>query len=152
MVFSVFLDLEKAYDRVWKGHVINELKDYGFGRRLLKFIHNFLSNRTFQVLIGDTLSSVKNQETGLPQSSVISVPLFLIAINDLKHRLPEGLKIRLFADDVSFHIPGSNLLQLENQMQDTLDTLVEWENYTGFKVSKEKTRSMIFSKKGVTEK
>ena len=45
-----------------------------FKRSILKvFIKNFLSDRNFRVRIGSTLSEKHDQETGVPQGSILSV-------------------------------------------------------------------------------
>jgi len=46
-VLSVFIDLEKAYDMVNKDVLPSKLLMYGISGRMFKFIHSFLSNRTF---------------------------------------------------------------------------------------------------------
>lgn len=69
-VLSTFLDLGKAYDRVWCRHVLSELESYGIREQMLNFVHNFLKSRTFQVSIGGHSSSIFTQENGLPQGSV----------------------------------------------------------------------------------
>jgi len=79
-VLSVFTDLEKAYDVVNKDVLLSKLHRYGISGRMFRFIHSFLSNRTFQVRLGSTLSSTKRLENGIPQGSVLSPILF--SLND----------------------------------------------------------------------
>ena len=55
-ITAVFFDLEKPYDITWKFGIIKDLHDFGLKSRLPKFIKNFLSNRTFKVHLGSTLS------------------------------------------------------------------------------------------------
>ena len=64
-VLSVFTDLEKAYDVVNKDVLLSKLHRYGISGRMFRFIHSFLSNRTFQVRLGSTLSSTKRLENGI---------------------------------------------------------------------------------------
>ena len=47
-VLSVFIDLEKAYDMVSKDVLLSKLLRYGISGRMFRFIHSFLSNRTFK--------------------------------------------------------------------------------------------------------
>ena len=60
-IITIFFDLEKAYDTTWKFGIIKDLYNLKLRGRLPKFIKNFLIDRTFQVCIGFTLSSLKNQ-------------------------------------------------------------------------------------------
>jgi len=46
---AVFIDLEKAYDMVNKDVLLSKLLRYGISGRMYRFIHSFLSNRSFQV-------------------------------------------------------------------------------------------------------
>lgn len=48
----VGLDLEKAYNRTWTPLVLKTLTDWGICGNMLAFIQGFLSNRTFDVLVG----------------------------------------------------------------------------------------------------
>ena len=56
-VVGVFFDLAKAYDTTWKYGIMKDLYTMGFRGNLPMFIQNFLSERTFQILLGITLST-----------------------------------------------------------------------------------------------
>ena len=45
-LIAVFMDLEKAYDMVWRRLVLNILSDLGLKGHLPKFIQNFLNNKS----------------------------------------------------------------------------------------------------------
>lgn len=94
--------------------------------------------------MGSTVSRTFVQENGLPQGSVLSVILFLVSINDLKHHLLEGVDLLLFADDLSIHSSSKRMMDIENQLQLALDAIVNWENITGFKISSEKSKVLHF--------
>ena len=95
---AVFIDLQQAYDRVWRKGLLMKMNRLGVHGKMLKWIHAFLSDRTVETVIDGTTSSKKTLEEGLPQGSSLSCTLFLIFINDL----PELLKTEkaLFADDL----------------------------------------------------
>lgn len=80
-LIATFFDLKKAFDMVWRHLIVKLLKSYDIGGNLLSFVKNFLENRRFKVKIGETYSETNMQENGIPQGSVLSVILFLIAIN-----------------------------------------------------------------------
>ena len=44
-VLAVFLDLEKAFDLMWRSGVILKLTEYGIKGRTLKWIKDFLTDR-----------------------------------------------------------------------------------------------------------
>ena len=80
---AIFFDLEKAYDTTWKYGIMKDLHDTGLRGRLPNFISNFLSDRSFNVRIGSTLSDTFEQEQGVPQGSILSPTLFNIKINNI---------------------------------------------------------------------
>ena len=96
-VVAVYFDLEKAYDTTWKHGIMIDLHKLGLKGRLLLFIQN-LSDRTFNILIGITLSDIFKQEQGVPQGSILSLTLFGITINDLV-KCVKDLDCSLFVDD-----------------------------------------------------
>ena len=93
---AVFLDISKAFDRVWHRGLIAKLRSIGVEGNLLNWFISYLSCRKQRVIIKEVHSDWPNIEAGVPQRSV-SGPLFLIYINDL----PPTISSRcfLFADD-----------------------------------------------------
>ena len=85
---AVLFDLEKAYDTIWPYGKLKDLKDLGQQGRLPIFIKHFLEDQTFQTRINNTLSDPKQQETGVPQGSILSVIIFKIKINKITTCLP----------------------------------------------------------------
>ena len=82
-VVEVFFDLEKAYDTTWKHGIMKDLHKLGLKGRLPIFIQKFLSDRTLNVRIGNTLSDIFKEELGVPQGSILSPTLFGIEINNI---------------------------------------------------------------------
>ena len=56
VVRGVFLDLSKAFDKVWHDGLIYKLKSLGISRSLLKLIQNYLDNRFQRVLLNGQTS------------------------------------------------------------------------------------------------
>ena len=56
MTLGVFLDLEKAFDMVWREGIVNQLFQMGVKGRMLDWIHDFLQDRTIQVKVGTAFS------------------------------------------------------------------------------------------------
>ncbi|XP_058827768.1 uncharacterized protein LOC131687689 [Topomyia yanbarensis] len=83
-------------------------------------------------------------ETGLCQGSVLSVTLFLIAIDTITQFLPNGVFCLIYADDVILVAEGIDYAQVEAKLQNALDAITEWETQTGFKISAEKCATVIF--------
>ncbi|GFN76050.1 reverse transcriptase [Plakobranchus ocellatus] len=60
-VGAIFLDLEKAYDSMWREGLLMKLKKLGIKGLMYNYIANFNQDRTFQVRVGSSLSSLKNR-------------------------------------------------------------------------------------------
>lgn len=140
-VLGVFIDFEKAYDMVWRKGVLYKLDKIGLNGNVFNWISAFLSNRSLQVRVGNSVSDDVIVENGVPQGSVISPLLFLIAINDIN---PTNVKYSLFADDTAIWKTGRNIAHLQKHIQQALDSIQEWCDTWGFKISTSKTTFVLF--------
>ena len=60
---AIFLDISKAFDKVWHEGVIHKLKCNGISGSLLMFFDNYLRNRYQRVVLNGTESKVKDLQT-----------------------------------------------------------------------------------------
>ena len=97
-VRGVFLDISKAFDKVWHDGLIFKLQENGILGNLLKFLKHLLTNRKQRVVLNGQ-SSWTNAKAGVPQGLILGPLVFLIYINDLADGLSSNTK--LFADDTS---------------------------------------------------
>ena len=67
-VRGIFLDLSKAFDRVWHATLPYKLKSNGIDGNLFKFIKSFLNNRCQQVVLNGQSSVWKSVTTGRLQA------------------------------------------------------------------------------------
>ena len=86
---AVFLDIEKAYDMLWRKGIIIKLYNMGIYGRITKWIDNFLTDRKIQVKVNNCLSEERTLDNGVPQGSVISPLLLNIAVDDLSHHVAD---------------------------------------------------------------
>ena len=98
-VRDVFLDLSKAFDKVWHKGLLYKLKNNGINGNAPQLIEPFLHNRRQRVVLNGQSSSWLSIRAGVPQGSVLGPLFFVSYINDL----PEGLnsEVKLFADGTS---------------------------------------------------
>ena len=95
-----FLDISKAFDKVWHDGLLYKLESFGISGNLLKLVHSYLNNRQQRVVLNGQYSKWAPILVGVPQGSILGPLLFLIYINNL----PENLKspAKLFADTSLF--------------------------------------------------
>ena len=98
-VRGIFLDMSKAFDRVWHEGLLFKLKRLGLSGKFYGLINSFLSNRRQRVILNGQSSKWSPIKAGVPQGSILGPLFFLVYINDL----PKGLlcNAKLFADDTS---------------------------------------------------
>ena len=145
-LMTVFFDLAKAYDTCWRYLIVEELHNSGMRGNLPNLIVDFLSDRKFHVRVCGKLSRQFSQDMGVPQGSVLSATLFLIAINTISRIVNSFLTFSLYVDDIRVSVPvvSTDWSRANRRMQTFLNKLVKWSNETGFKFSEEKTVVMVF--------
>ena len=84
---DVFLDMLKAFDRVWHQGLYCKIRQSGIFGELLKTLADFLDNRSQRVIIDGQYSSWAKVEAGVFLGSVLGPLLLLIYINDLSDNL-----------------------------------------------------------------
>ena len=100
-VRAVFLDISKAFDKVWHDGLIFKLKQNGIEGPTLTLLLSYLSNRKQRVALNGLNSEWAPIESGVPQGSVLGPLLFLIYINDLETNIKTSVKF--FADDTMLY-------------------------------------------------
>jgi hypothetical protein len=143
----VFLDISKAFDRVWHAGLLYKLKQHGIKGRLLAWIMDYLRDRQQRVIINGTTSPWGKIEAGVPQGSVLGPLLFLIFINDITHVI-KNCKIRLFADDTCLFIEVDNHQDTANLINQDLLHIRDWSTKWLVSFSPQKTRDMIITNRG----
>ena len=119
-----FLDISKAFDKVWHDGVLYKLECFGISGNLLKLFHSYLNNRHQRVVLNGQYSKWAPILAGVPQGSILGPLLFLIYINNL----PENLKssAKLFADDTSLFSTAYNSAESANLLNDNLKKISKW--------------------------
>ena len=141
---AVFFDIEKAYDTLNIQELIKKISESNIKGRLLKYLINFLTNRCFKVKINEETSEIKTLKCGIPQGTILSPPLFNLMLNDIKREINEN-NITIYADDICIWESNENIEEAFNSIQQKVNKIINWMNLNGFKISKDKTKYMIFT-------
>ena len=93
----VYLDFQKAFDKVPHQRLILKLKAHGIGNDIIYWIETWLTHRRQRVIVNGDISNWKSVLSGVPQGSVLGPILFLVYINDLEEDISS--KVLKFAYD-----------------------------------------------------
>ena len=104
-VRGIFLNISKAFDKVWHDGLIFKLHQNGICAEMINILEDFLTGRKQRVVLNGRFSSWADIHTGVPQGSILRPLLFLIYINDLSNDIT--IKCKLFADDTSLFSKSS---------------------------------------------
>ena len=121
---ALFLDISKAFDKVWHEGLLFKLKCNGISGNLFNLLENYLTNRYQRVVLNGISSDWKILEAGVPQGSVLGPLLFLIYINDLTDNISS--EMRLFADDSSLFTRVEGVNHTQEKLVKDLETVSTW--------------------------
>ena len=120
----MFLDISKAFNKVWHEGLILKLSRYGVCGNLLYLLKDLLKHRKQRVVLNGENSSWQGSTSGVPQGSILGPLLLLIYINDLSDGLSSNCK--LFADDTSLFSVVHDATISSSELNSDLANISEW--------------------------
>ena len=142
---AVWIDLEKAFDKVWKEGLKLKLHQCGVAGRMYTWIGQYMHNRKAKVQIKQHLSKKRTRRQGVPQGGVLSPTLFLIFISDILHRMPKNIQGAIYADDLALWCSEEYITTANYRLQQALQVIESWARSWLVKVNEKKTTFTIFS-------
>ena len=121
----IFLDFQKAFDKVPKTRLLQKLSAYEIEGKVLCWIADFLSDRKIRIMVRGEYSEWVDVISGVPQGSVLGPLLFLIYVNDIPETV--NCSIKMFADDTKLFITVKTIDDC-NILQNDLKTLSQRTN------------------------
>lgn len=139
---AVFLDVSKAFDRVWTNGLLFKLINYKFPPYLIHLISSFLQNRNFHVRVKSTLSSNYPCQSGVPQGSILSPTLYNLFTNDIPTYPHTHLAI--FADDTAIFAANNNrryaIIAITKHLKLLSNYFINWK----ISINVDKTNAILF--------
>ena len=117
-VRDIFLDLSKAFSRMWHDGLIYKIQRPGITGNSIKIIKSFLSKRFQRLVLNGQSTSWAPVCPGVLQGSILGPLFFLIYVNDLSKDISSTAK--LFVNDTSIFsvVDDANIsvVQLNNDL------------------------------------
>lgn len=130
-IAAILLDLEKAFDSVWKNGLLLKLDKYKFPMGLILLIMDMIDNKTFRTWDGSNLSNnIFKITEGLQQGTVTSPILFNIfnseIINLYGLNASDKLHSIAYADDLIIYKADKDIDKIQSTLQRTIDNITAY--------------------------
>ena len=118
----IYLDYEKAFDKVPHKRLLLQLNKFGIRGNILSWITDYLHNRSQRVRVNGAISTSIDVLSGVPQGSVLGPALFLIFVADVSSIIKNI--ISLYADDTKLF--NSVYENSTETIQEDINILSRW--------------------------
>jgi hypothetical protein len=136
---SVFFDAKKAFDTVWYNGLIVKLARDGVPAQIIRFLGNWITDRSLVVRIGRELSKSVNLRSGVPQGSVISPLIWNYWLGDCPTTASPHAYTALYADDIALWVSHPQISHLIRILNSEIGRLVAWTRRKRLVLTPEKT-------------
>ncbi|GBP22862.1 RNA-directed DNA polymerase from mobile element jockey [Eumeta japonica] len=148
---GVFLDIEKAFDRVWHSGLLYKLIENRIPPALVRTVASFLKDRDFYVTVEDATSDPRPIRAGVPQGSCLSPCLYTVYTDDIPtltdqlQHWKEDVVLALYADDSAYLASSRRADLAAAKLQRVLDLLPDWLDRWRVAVNVTKTAALLTS-------
>ena len=80
---AIVFNIKKAYGKINRKKTFEQLENMKIQERKLEFIKELITERWIKARVVGTTSQSKQTDLGIPQGVILSVILFLVAINGI---------------------------------------------------------------------
>lgn len=141
----LFLDIEKAFDRVWHNGLLYKMEQFNYPKSIIKLIASFLRNRTFQVQLKGTISTLKEIPYGCPQGAVLSPMLYNIYIADAP--CPNKCSVSFYADDTAIFCNERRWANTEDHLNAAINDFFNYFEKWKISINTGKTGALIVTRR-----
>ena len=142
---GILLDYSKAFDTTDHLTLLKKLHRLNFSVQALKLVHSYVSERKQFVQVDDKSSSIKLNNFGLPQGSVLGPVLFNLYIADLVKNVTCNF-LQYFDDFTLYNYSKpKNLKKCIEQLKFGLETVSLWSSNNSLVFNGNKSKLTLFS-------
>jgi hypothetical protein len=138
----LLFDLSAAFDTLDSPLLLEKLKRINFGNSTLTWVKSFMSNRSQQVQVGESLSSSRPIEAGVAQGSILGPLLFLLYVSDIEEWISESAAVG-YADDTSISCTSKNVNQLLKSLESEASRVLAYFTANKLVANAKKTKFLL---------
>ena len=142
---ALYIDYQKAFDTVNHNRLIKKFRELNFGNEVCTWLYSYLSNRTQNTFVNNTVSSSLPISYGVPQGSVLGPLLFIVYLNDIT-KCVHDCKYFLYADDIVLYKDIDSLIHPNGfeYIQNDVTRIEDWCKLNELTVNVLKTKAQFF--------
>ena len=141
---GIFIDLEKAFDTVWREGLLTKLHRMGITGQIWHWLRDFLTGRKAFCMLKHAQGNIFQTSLGLPQGSVLSPTLFNLFLSDIFENV-KNQKVK-FADDGTIWKTGKDIATITRSLEEDMAEIQSWIKKWRMKVNLNKTEFCVFSR------
>lgn len=123
----LMLDVAKAFDRVYHNGLIYKLIHQNFPNDIILLLQSYISNRTFRIKYGQTISSPRIIESGVPQGSILGPTLYILYTADFPtFKDDPNILVGFYADDTAIAVKSLNRQQTIKKLNQKMSDVEDW--------------------------
>ena len=140
----LFLDVSKAFDRVWHKALLYKLERMGIRGRVLSWFADYLTDRHQRVVLRGVYSKWIQILAGVPQGSLLGPWLYIMFTSDIVHQIMNIIK--LYADDSLLMTSGETEQECCIKLEPDIDRISRWAKSWKITLNPTKTVSLTVSR------
>lgn len=145
-VDAIFIDFEKAFDKVSHATIVKKLAQKGAPMQVLRTIMQLVIGRKYTLKIRGLETDLTIQPmSSVPQGSHIGPVLFIIVVDDLESSIPSHTRMIQYADDVLL-LQTITVGSDKELMQESINRTLAWADVNKLKINTGKTKAVMFTK------
>jgi hypothetical protein len=139
---AMFLDVSQAFERVWHSDLLYKIKQF-LPPPYFQLLKSYLSDRQFQVRVGNEKSELQPIKAGVPQGGVFGPTLYVLYTSDLP--TSTNTTLGTFADDTVILSVNEDSRRAASDLQHHLNTLQTWFEMWRIKINENKYCFITFT-------